>query len=116
MDNTTKQQFKDHCGERYDKFMNYLQTDDTGKLRLFYWQEKLIESFLKLHPDLDNDLIPFADAFRDGSEMMYGCPVDVCWGIVSCLDYKIDLWGCGECGTQWESSKTLLNQIKKNKT
>ena len=74
---------------------------------MFFCKEKLINSFLASHPEYKIDTNFLLEIIRNGSEMSYECPAQNCWGTVVCIDYKIDLWGCGECGEVWTSKKQL---------
>jgi len=105
--NKIKELFITHCGDKYEKFVDKLYANDKGEIELWFWQEKLINSFIEQHQELsftENDIL---NLVRDGSEHVYDCPVNDCWGHVSCLERQDDIWGCGECGTIWNEQKLL---------
>ena len=108
---TAKELFQEHCGTRLDKFMEAIYVNAQGRIELKFWQERVVNSFLQQHPELELDSLRLMDLIRDGSEMMYRCPIAHCWGDVACLDRRIDEWGCGECGTAWRSKSALIDAI-----
>jgi len=103
--------FKEHCGEKFEKFMDRIYVNDQGEVELFYWQEKKVESFLAKNPQLGLDAKGLLNMLRDGKEIMYSCPEEDCWGDVICIDRNNDFWGCGECGMTWQSKEELLEDI-----
>ncbi len=109
---TIKELFQGHCGARLDKFMEAIYLNPQGKVELKFWQERLVNSFLQQHPELGLDSQGIMELIRDGSEMIYRCPVEDCWGDVACLDRRTDEWGCGECGTGWHPKSALMDAIE----
>ena len=92
--------------------MEALYVGKSGKVELRFWQEKLVNSFLKSQPSLNLSAETLVEGLRDGSEMMYNCPVDQCWGNVACTDRSTDEWMCGECGEVWKGRTRLLEAIQ----
>jgi hypothetical protein len=109
---TAKELFQEHCSSRLDKFMQAIYVNRQGNVELRFWQERLVNSFLQQHPELGLDSLGLINLIRDGSEMMYRCPVENCWGDVVCFDRRTDGWGCGECGTSWRTKAELLDAIE----
>jgi len=114
--NIIKDSFVKYCGDNHDKFMSKLQANEEGVIKLFFWQEKLVESFLIAHPEFKiktNDLL---DIIKTGQELVYKCPIckNDLQGDVICIDRKTDTWGCCECGEIWHSKQELTKQINQS--
>ena len=106
-----QKQFKDFCGKKYARFMEKLYANEKGEIELKYWQEKLIEEFFSTHPDIEEGQKELLEEIRDGTEMMYKCPIPICCGDVCCINRKKDVWACGECGEAWRTRQSLFNFI-----
>jgi hypothetical protein len=89
--------FKIHCGDNYNKFVESLYANTDGIIELKFWQQKLIDSFYDQYVDGKVSKLQLLDLIRDGREMTYKCKIKGCDGIICCADRKSDLWGCGEC-------------------
>lgn len=104
------QLFKEHCGPKFDKFMAGIYVNRQGEVELKFWQEKLLTSFLSTHTGVNLNRDKLLSLIRDGTELLYKCPENQCWGDVH-YDRKAKEWGCGECGTAWKSVASLQDAI-----
>jgi hypothetical protein len=109
---TPQELFKEHCGPRFDKFMEATYVDLQSRIALRFWQERVVSSFLLKHPELNLDSDGLLNLIRDGTEMRYTCPEEDCGGLVICIDRKSNEWGCGECGMAWRSKAALVDAIE----
>ena len=94
-----------------DKFMEAIYVNPKGEIELKFWQERVVDSFLEQNPELKLNSESLLTLIRDGSEMMYQCPEEECWGDVICINRGSDNWGCGECGMTWMSKAELFEAV-----
>ncbi|MEH6449975.1 MAG: hypothetical protein V7765_14980 [Oleispira sp.] len=113
-DREIKDQFISFCGhEKYQKFKDKLRRISEDKYDLRFIQEKRLSDFC----DSRNDSITPDDvlsALSDGTEYIYHCPSKACSYIAICIDYGKDIWGCGECGSQWNKRVAFFSSIEES--
>ena len=107
-----KDKFIEFCGdEKYRKFIDKLRRISENEYDLRFIHEKRLNDFCEYQNNIITPDIVLS-TLSDGTEYIYHCPTSTCSYIAICIDHDSDIWGCGECGYEWNSRYELFEDIE----